>query len=301
MEAGVCQYDNELIFVDGNDMKSWIPSFAGKEVTVEHEKTDASAIPEKDGIVSDCFYNELDGWLWSKILVWTKEAQDAISKGWVVSNSYLPIKTEGAGSYHNLDYNRKIVTANFTGLAIVPNPRYENALILTPDAFKTYQERLKNELKELHNSKGAKKMFKLFKNKQEEVTSIDTETMVELENGQSMAIGEMINAIKKNAEKEEAETKEEEAEKCNEDSEVDVDGEKMPVKELVNRYKAMAKKNADDEADKAEKEGEKEKENSKHFDELLNARSNVKPETKAIYTADDMDALGKARYGALTN
>ncbi len=197
MEPGLCGYEEENILVDADAMKRMAPSFAGKPVYVGHQDVNFDSLEtDMDGVVADCFYNELDGWLWSKIIVTTDKGKAAVAKGWAVSNAYTPTAWEGGGENHALDYNRKIREAEFTHLAIVPDPRYEQAKIFTPDEFKSYQAEKRAEIDELKNSKRKKPMFKMFRNKREEVSieDADDETLVELRNGKVVKLGD-INKV----------------------------------------------------------------------------------------------------------
>lgn len=316
MQTGVAEYEDERIFIDLPTILKMMPSMKGCPVYVLHvDDVDLQNLQETaDGYVSRCFYNEKDGWVWAEFIVVSDDAQRVVREGWSVSNAYLPLQSKSGGTWHNVDYNREITEAEFTHLALVPNPRYEDARIFTQEEFTAYQETLTNELKSLHNSKEEtktedKQMFKLFKNTKEEVTSIDAETMIELQNGKEVSIAEMIEAVQ-NAKKNEAE---EEKEKMNMDAEIEVGDEKMPLKELVNRYSNMCKKNAemeveveeedlenaDDEEEKAnaeevaKEEEEQQKKNDKHFKELMNADKN--PVVKKQYV--NGEKLGSQRYG----
>ena len=93
MQAGVVGYENEVVLVETDTMQRIMPTFAGKPVYVEHQRVDLERLQhEADGYVVDCFYNELDGWLWSKIIVVSDAGQQAVADGWKVSNAYLPLE-----------------------------------------------------------------------------------------------------------------------------------------------------------------------------------------------------------------
>lgn len=322
MASGVVGYENETILVDTDTMKRMAASFVGKPVYVYHQDVNLDTLQEEmDGVVSDCFYNELDGWLWSKFIVVSDEGQDKIKEGWSVSNAYIPLGWGDGGTQHNVPYNRKVLDAEFTHLAIVPNPRYEKADIYTPEEYRQYQEERRNELKQIQNSKptGAKIMLKLFKTDRKEVTAneADENTLVEITNAkgekQEVSIKDMAAAVIKNAEDE---AKKKEEEKTNMEDEVQVGDEKMPLKELVNRYNAMMKKNSDDadkekknaeekaaEEKKAEEEkkenekiAEEEKKNASKLEELKNAADKGAAATVVVQTIQNKVALGKSRY-----
>lgn len=326
LETGLARYTyddkDETILIDGDNLKNMIPSFIGKPVYVYHQQVDLANLKEQaHGYVTESFYNELDGWLWVKVILTDDEAKQAVANGWSVSNAYVVTEWSGGGMHHNVPYDKKVVNGDFTHLAIVPNPRYEEALILNPDEFKAYQEAKRTRLAELHNSKDdnsteqkGKTMFKLFKNTKQEVTSIDADTMLEVKNDKGetseVKISDMITAVL-NAKKNEADDdvkKEEEKEKVNMDTCVTVGDEEMTIGELMNRYSAMnAKKNEAEEeetenADDKDEDDKKEKENAKdHFTELANARENAaaaKTPMPVIQTSAAMLKRGTEYYGS---
>jgi len=252
MQPGICGYETDTVLVDTDVLKRMLPTGVGKPVYIHHQDVDLDKLKETAaGYVTEAFYNELDGWGWFKFLAIDDECYQAVANGWSVSTAYIPTKWGAHGTKNNCPYDKEVLDAEFTHLAIVPDPRYEGARIFTPDEFKAYQEGKKRQLEELQNSKTkGKPMFKMFKNTRQEVSTVDEDTQIELQNGKTVSVAEMINAMKAEKEKE------------NSDQMVDVMGEKMPLKELVNKYEKMcAKKNEAD--DKEEDEEKKEKKNKK--------------------------------------
>ena len=322
LETGLAGYENETILLDNDEMKNMIPTFVGKPVYVHHQEVDLSNLKEEaHGYVVESFYNELDGWLWVKCLITDDVAMQAIANGWKCSNAYIPSEWGEGGTHHNVPYDRRIVNGEFTHMAIVPNPRYEEADILTPDEFKIYQETKRARLAELQNSKTEPKkgnsMFTFFKSVKQETTEIDNDTVMEIKNSdgttQEIKISEMVNAVvaAKKAEKEEAEKQNAKA-KLNESTMVRVGDEDMPLSDLMATYNAMCKKNeSESESDEEEeeeldnesedkKEEEEEKTNSKtdHFKELSNAASKAKENVQVLETSQNMLERGKTRYGS---
>lgn len=316
MLNGLCGYEDETILLSTDTIKDMMPSFNGKPVYVYHQNVDLDTMKqEAAGYVSETFYNELDGWCWSKIMIIDDEAHEVIARGWSVSNAYVPTASTNGGVHHNLPYDREITAAEYTHLAIVPDPRYEGAKIFTPDEFKAYQDAKKKQLDELKNSKPEEKkgiFMKFFKFKKEEVSQADADTFAEIKNAKGeiehVKVQDMVDALL-NAKKNEAEEKEED-EKENEDQEVTVGDEKMPLSELINRYQKMnaSKKNeADDEDDKEEEkenqddedeDDKEEKSNSKkHFEELKNAHKKPMQNSKPTYkTWEERRELAKQKY-----
>ncbi len=328
MEPGLCGYENEKILVEADAMKRMAPSFAGKPLFVGHQNVPIKNIEDQaDGYVTDCFYNELDGWLWSKILVTSNKGMKAVNNGWSVSNAYVPMAWGGGGSHHNVDYNRKIGEAEFTHLAIVPDPRYENAKIFSPEEYKRYNEAKRTEINELRNSK-RKPMFKFFKNEKKEVSvnEVDDDTIVELQNGKTITVGEMNKALeeaeadpmlkkiaayealenarkaKKNDKEDTAGTKDEEEHE--EDGEEKMnEAEEAEYKRLSEKKNRMKKNSEGEKEEKKNSTGAPTEEELKAFNELKNAKAK---EAATQYTGPKIDldvdqlARGKARYGSTT-
>lgn len=312
METGLAGYSNETILIDTDNLKTMIPTFVGKPVYVRHQEVDLETMKDKAcGYVTDSFYNELDGWLWVKMLITDDDGFLAIANDWSVSNAYIPTEWGTGGTHHNCPYDRKIIGGEFTHLAIVPDPRYEEAKIYTPEEYKAYQEDKKKKLEEVHNSK------------EKDIKMSDKDEMIEVKKGffQEM-FGELLNAVKKNADedKKEEDKKEEDQKENAEDQEVEVGDEKMPLKELINKYVSLTnkmnemekgedkeegkeKENSDDKDEDDKKEEKEAKENSKgdvdHFEELRNAHMKYSPQVHAtLETPMDQTARGKARYGS---
>lgn len=292
MIPGLCGYEDETVLISADAMKRMAASFEGKPLYVLHDKrTEAERVATlqetSQGYVTETFYNELDGWLWSKFIAVSDDAFTAIGEGWKVSNAYVPLEYGGGGVHNNIPYDREILNADMTHLALVPDPRYEAACVMTPDEFKMYQEKNREQLNEMRNSKTEKEGFimKFFKTKKEAVTEIDSDTMVEIKNAKGevveMSVAEMVNAVEAKQKKD--------AEESQNSAKIKVGKTEMTIQELVNAYektcatddKDAEKDNESDEDEDKEKENEGEKDdeskNSKsdnepdHFKELSNA------------------------------
>lgn len=284
---GVCAYADETILIGEETLKGMDKTFAGKPIYVNHQKVDLENLQqEADGYVAESFYLPEDGCHWAKIIIVSDKGHEAIRKGWKVSNAYVPDEFGIGGEWHNIPYNREVMKAHYTHLALVDNPRYEEAEVLTPEDFKMYKEEKQAQLKALENQKEpkgeGKTMFKLFK--KAAVTNSDdlSNAMVELSNGTAISIGEMVNSVEKDLkEKEEAKNK------CNDllEEAVTVNGEEITVKDLIKEYESKCnkcnedkeedeeeKKDAEEEKDKEEKE---EKESKKNEGEEIDKRKEI--------------------------
>lgn len=302
MYAGLAGYEDETILVDLAAMMALSKTMKGVPVYVEHQDVELENIERADGYVSDCWYNEKDGWLWAKFVAVTDAAHAAIRNGWAVSNAYMPEGDEGAGLYTNLPYNRKITGGQFTHLAIVPNPRYELAKIYNDDQYKQYISELENKTKELANSKKEKPTmaFKIFRNEKkgfDDVTDLG-EVLVN-HKGREVSVETLMNEV--------SEFEELKASLEKGTYEIQVGEGMMTLSDLVNAYKNMCeekenesdedeKENESEEEEKENEESEEEKENSKHFNELKNAAAKATYTAPKISLISDGLARGKAKY-----
>lgn len=316
MFPGVAEYSNERIQIDNNTMKKMCRSMVECPVYVYHKDVDIENIHNADGFVSDNFINPYDGWMWSKFMVISDAGHDAVAKGWAVSNAYKPIAPFGpAGTQHNVDYDRKILNAEFTHLAIVPNPRYEEAKIFTPEEYKDYNAALKTEA-ELINSKNINKgkpaMF-FFKKTPIDADKVTDADHVEMDDGTIVTVAEMKNALEADAKAKEKETADaaakEKAEKEKLNSKITINGVEMTVAEAAKKYQELEEKTnstAEEEAEKAKKAAQDaldiknaaaEKDGQANLDELKNAAAKKleKPVVR-VETSSNQIARGKKLF-----
>lgn len=226
MQPGTARYEDETILVDTDGMKNLINSLNADKaipVYVGHRDVDIKNIKDQaDGYVTRSFYNALDGWAYFEFLAVDDRAHEAIRKGWRVSNAYMPTEWGPKGTKNNVPYDREMRNGEFTHLAIVPDPRYEGAMIYTPEEFKAYQDGLRNKL-EVTNSKGKKSMFKFF-NRTETDTPND-DSLVDIGDGKLVPWKEVKNAL------------EEEDKKAK--SKVVINGKEMTLEEAAEKYRQL--------------------------------------------------------------
>ena len=270
---GVVSYKNtdggEDIFFIGNDtLKKMNASFTGKPVYIQHQEVPLSQMKERAvGYVVESFYLPEDGKQWLKMLITDDEAFEAIQNGWKVSNAYN-VKDLGAGGvWHNIPYKREILDGEYEHLALVADPRYEEAVIMTPEDFKSYKEAKKKEIdamsldnskkavikKSVENNKERKTMFQFFtKKKVENMDGVALQDVeVQLENGSSMKIGDIVKSVEEKLKKQATETPIEE-------KTVMVNGKEVTISALIKMYneqeKAEAEKDEDGKANEADED-----------------------------------------------
>lgn len=284
---GVAQYQDEpsedpyRVFLNEDTLRRMDKSFEGRPIFVDHVEAVDDNLDrlrgEADGWVVRSFYNETDGKHWVEFLITSELGEKAINQGMRLSNAYVPKAFKTGGLWNGVPYEREIVDAEYEHLAIVENPRYEESVIMTPEQFKTYNEKHAIELKRIANSKdkGAKMKLNFFKRSKVE-TALDPDTMVTLPNSKKeVSILKLVNdaddAEKKKDKKENAD----EADKATEGEMARPDhlvtthkGEVMNVADLVKAHADVCNeldsmKKGDDDGEKKEnaEDDEKKKEN----------------------------------------
>lgn len=247
----------EVFFISTDTLKKMNSSFSGKPVYLGHRDVPLSEMKQNAvGYVVESFYMPEDGKMWLKMIITDDEAFTAINEGWAVSNAYSVKDLGNGGVWHNINYEREILEGSYEHLAIVPDPRYEEAKVFTPEEFKSYKESKKQELeamsllnsKDKKNNKENKTMF--FTRKEVKTSDgVDLEKVeVQLSNGTSMKLGDIVKEV-------EAKQKETPIE----EKSILVNGKEMKVSELIAAFEALnAKKNEAEDEEKKDKENEKE-------------------------------------------
>ena len=145
---GVAEYaePNEKpfrVFLNEDTLRSMDASFAGRPVFVMHVdgvEDDLDVLRgEADGWVIESFYNAADGKHWCKFIVCSDRGEQAIQRGMKLSNCYLPRQYGQGGLWNGVSYDKEVKGGEYEHLAIVPNPRYEESVILSPRKIQALQ------------------------------------------------------------------------------------------------------------------------------------------------------------------
>lgn len=345
---GVAQYDDAegkgsyRVFLNESTLRKMDPTFAGCPIFVEHVSEVDPNIKElravAEGWVVESFFNEADGKHWAKFVVTSDEAEAAIKRGYKLSNCYFPTDFAQGGAWNNVDYQKEVTNGNFEHLAIVSNPRYEESVIMTPEQFKAYNDKLKAELLKIANSKPkeneAMKLDLWKRTKVDNSADLEGVSLMLPKSKREMTITQLVNEMDEHEEKKKANVadmggmvKLHDSSEC---SVADLVAKHKNMSEehgkMKKMYDAMVEQhglpqeglevdavdhptddvqlNADDEeaaAEKKKKEDEEKKANDKkHFDALKNARPKNEPQlqTAVVELTSDMVQRGKQRYGS---
>lgn len=247
MVPGVAEYDEGespyRIFIGENAIKNMDSSFQGKPVYVHHvDEVNLEKIQEQaDGYVIESFYNKADGKHWAKFIVVSDAGREAIRNGWKLSNAYIPKHFAGGGLWNGVEYLKEVTGGEYEHLAIVPNPRYGESVILTPEQFKNYNEEKEIELKKVANSnnKGAFTMLNFFKkSKVENTADFESMSVVLPKSKKEVTLATLVNEMDEHYKKDEGKDPKAPA-MANGEHHVEVGGEKMSVNDLVSKHLSM--------------------------------------------------------------
>jgi len=335
MVEGVAEYREPgqqpyRIFIGEEAIKNMDVSFQGRPVYVRHvDEVDLDKLQtEADGYVSRSFFNQADGKHWVEFMVISDRGHEAIRNGWKLSNAYIPKMTKGGGQWHGVDYSKEIALGEYEHLAIVPNPRYAESVIMTPEQFKEYNAGKEIELKRLANSKGVKSMFNFFKRAKVEDQDLEHVLVTLPKSKVEASIGTLINEMDGyHMEMQKPEHM------ANGEHMVEVGEEKMKVNDLVAKHvamcqeladlkakhpepsadekkandekaakeaeeKAAAEKKANEEKEASEKKAaEEKKSNEANFEKIKNAEAEAL-KNRVVELSSDKVARGQARYGS---
>jgi hypothetical protein len=298
---GVAEYREEgkepyRVFINENTIRKMSPTFAGRPIYVDHvdgvettsgKLTDSDA----DGFVVESFFNSADGKTWAKFIVISEKAEAAIRKGWRLSNAYVPKSFGAGGQWNGVDFEKEVMDGEYEHLAIVPNPRYEESVILTPEEFKEYNAEKQGELLKFANSKDPKKettkmAFSFFKKTKVENSKDLDGMMIELpKSKKEVSIEDLI----KNAD--EMASKEGKPAMCNMEDMVNVDGKDMSLNDLLALHKQnseeLAKMKGAGGEDKPVENDEEDEEAKKKALELAEHEEEEIAEEDAVENEDD--------------
>lgn len=175
------------VFLNESTLRKMDPTMAGRPVFVLHTddelkgKTVDQLKSMAEGWVVESFFNASDGKHWTKFITVSQKADEKIRQGWTLSNAYYVKDSTKGGQWNGVPYQKEITDAEYDHLAIVPNPRYEESMVLTPEQFKAYNEEKRQELQRLQNNKKEERgmKLKLFERKKVE-NQADVENLVVL-------------------------------------------------------------------------------------------------------------------------
>lgn len=133
LQAGLVKYSFGVCVLEKESIDKFIQGFVGCPVVIDHKDvTHENAKDVRVGVISRVWYDEKDGWYWCEGIIFDENALDLIESGYNVSCQYeiTEYAENRTKELHNGNpYDKVILNGKPEHLAIVKNPRYENAMI----------------------------------------------------------------------------------------------------------------------------------------------------------------------------
>lgn len=133
IEPGVAHYDEfGDVLITKETLDKFINTMVGCPVIIKHKDiTDKNADDERVGVISNVWFNELDGWYYCDGIIWDKQAIDLIkNQNWSVSCTYDFESDREPKTHNGKNIDMEFTNGEFLHLALVDNPRYERANIV---------------------------------------------------------------------------------------------------------------------------------------------------------------------------
>ena len=255
MTAGLCGYgDRGNIYISDATMYTIMPKLLGISVILTHDGTDPI------GEVVDVFQNpsDTDQWI-GKLAIRSPDAVSKLASGWGVSTAYkITSETSEGGKWNNIEYDSEVLDVDWLHVAVVDNPRYT----IAKDGVFLNSVKKKGE-----------QMFNLFRVKREKVLLNEDEKLFVKVGDEELELSEIIKKVSE----EELKNKKNFA---SDDMEVELNGEKICVKELIDRYNACKKNEEEKVEEKKEEEKVEEKKNEEEKKEEIKKEEEKKEEIK---------------------
>lgn len=163
LEQGLVSYEDVgagVALLKKETIERCMPTLVGKPVIIDHiDVTPKDFKEEAVGYVTRVWFNPVDGWFWCDFLLHDDKGKQVVAKGYSVSCSFDVKATNRGGEYHAIPFDEELTELEFTHLALVETPRYE-------------------ECKVYANSKGASMVTD---KKKENATNLDAMSPIQLD------------------------------------------------------------------------------------------------------------------------
>lgn len=273
LTAGLVDYsdvDDGKYLLRKEAIEKMLPTLEGRPLVIGHQKIDPEHLDDVAvGYITKGYWNPETGSFDCDVLVKDPEILNPSKNS--VSCAYIATEFGDGGRYSGIDYDAEILNGEFTHIALVDTPRYNDAKILVNGLKKGANMMIKRFFS---NADDEKKAEDEKKDNEEETKELSPEDVVTV-GDKDVTIKELVDAYmnacknedkddKKNEDKEEKEAEDEEKkenedeEKKNEDSDDDLVSK---VTKIVEKILAEKDKKNEDE-DKKDNEDKDEKQNS---------------------------------------
>jgi len=273
LTAGLVDYsdvDDGKYLLRKEAIDRMLPTLEGRPLVIGHQKIDPDHLEDiAVGYITKGYWNPETGSFDCDVLV--KDPEILNPEHNAVSCAYVATEFGEGGRYSGIEYDAEILNGNFTHIALVETPRYNDAKILV-NGINKGKAMIKRFFSNAAGAEDEKKSEDEEKKENEDGKSLNPDDVV-MVGEDEVTVKDLIdcykNSCKKNEEKEEEnedEKKDNEEEKkdneCDEKKNEDSDDDLVSkVTKIVERILAEKDKKNEDE-DKKDNEDKEEKQNS---------------------------------------
>lgn len=144
LTPGIASYKDNgdgVLLIQKETIDKYLDTLKNKDVIITHDGKD------KVGEVVDAYYDIKTGAYVCGFNIWDEKAKDLLdNKNYSISCFYNILQEGKGGIHHNIPYDSEALEIEFENIAIVDNPRYEEA------------KKVVNSILPNNNDKGEKKM-----------------------------------------------------------------------------------------------------------------------------------------------
>lgn len=314
LTAGLVDYsdvDDGKYLLRKEAIEKMLPTLEGRPLVIGHQKIDPDKLDEVAvGYVTKGYWNPETGSFDCDVLV--KDAEILNPSKNAVSCAYVATEFGEGGRYSGIEYDAEILNGEFTHIALVDNPRYNDAKILVNGLKKGANMMIKRFFSNADQEE--KKSEDEKKENEEEVKELSPDDVVTVGN-EEVTIKELVdtyvNACKNEDKKENKRNEDKDDEKDNEDDEDKKDNEDKDEKknedsddELVEKVTKIvekilaSKKNEDDEKkDNEDEKKDEDKEEKQNSLSLANMLRDFSSQSKGFETRAERIAESNKKYG----
>ena len=130
LQAGLVKYDFGVCLLKKETIDKFVDTFIGQPVIIDHK--DDLTQSDRVGEINKIWFSPQDGWFWCSGILTDENAVKLVENGYNVSCQYriTDYANNDENKLHNGNtYDKEILNGVFEHLAIVENPRYEDAFI----------------------------------------------------------------------------------------------------------------------------------------------------------------------------
>lgn len=303
MRSGLVAYPKYTVLLTKESLERMAPTIQGVPVVMDHPDVkitdqNIAGLPVV-GRVADMHYDEQNEVWLAHFVVDDAQAVQYLQQGYGVSTAWFGDKYAAGGTYNNVPYDKELIDGRYEHLAIVANPRYEMA---SDPIFLNSKDGQIDQPKGNINTEQKKesvsmlgKLIKKVTQREEIMVNSNENLLVEIDGVETPLkdVIEVVAELNRNAKK-----------MVNGDDEVDVDGKKMSVNELIDAYKSSKKNSAPEEKKENESESEKKDDEKKENESESEKKDDEKKDDEKKENSVDADKEQKEtveRFNELDN